>query len=63
MRNMLDCSYLFLKKYKEYTFIKNISHNACLFEICENVVLLSKGVSSIPTVKILADLHTIAEHY
>ena len=59
----LSVLYRFLKEHKEYIFNKNISHNACLFEICENVVLLSKGVSSIPPVKTLADPHTIAEHY
>ena len=44
--------YRFLKAHKQYTFNKNIPQNACLCEICENVVLLSKGVSSIAPVKI-----------
>ena len=44
--------YRFFKEHKQYIFNKIIPHNACLCEICENAVLLSKGVSSIKPVKI-----------
>ena len=42
----------FLKAHKQYIFNKNIQRNACLYGICKNAVLLSKGVSSIALVKI-----------
>ena len=55
--------YRFLKEHKQYIFNKNVPHNACLCEICENTVLLSKGISSIASVQIPTDPHTIVEHY
>ena len=53
----------FLNEHKQYIYNKRIPHNTCLCEICENTVLLSKGIarvfsSNIPTVP-----HTITEHY
>ena len=53
----------FLKEHKQYIYNKNIPHSSCLCEICENTVLLLKGISCTATVKIPTDPHTIVEHY
>ena len=37
--------YDFLKKHKEYYFNKSILHGSCLYEICENCLLLAKGLN------------------
>ena len=37
--------YDFLNVHKEYCYNKDIPHGSCLCEICENCVLLSKGLS------------------
>ena len=55
--------YRFLKEHKQYIFNKNIPHNSSLCKICENAVLLAKGVSSIAPVNIPTDPHTIVEHH
>ena len=55
--------YRFLQEHKQHIFNKNVPHNACLCEICENTVLLSKGISRIASVQIPTDSHTIVEHY
>ena len=44
--------YRFLQAHKEYIFKKYIPYNACLRQICKNLALLAKGVSSIAPVKI-----------
>ena len=36
--------YRFLKMHKEYVFNKKINRNSCLCEICENVMLVAKGM-------------------
>ena len=38
--------YRFLKEYKQYIHNNHIPHNTCLYEICENAVLLAKGISN-----------------
>ena len=37
--------YDFLKTHKEYSYNKNIPHGSCLCDICENCVLLAKGLN------------------
>ena len=37
--------YDFLKAHKEYSYNKNIPHGSCLCDICENCVLLAKGLN------------------
>ena len=37
--------YDFFKVHKEYAYNKNIPHGSCLCEICENCVLLARGLS------------------
>ena len=34
----------FLNEHKQYIYNKRIPHNACMCEICESTVLLSKGI-------------------
>ena len=53
----------FLNEHKQYIYNKCIPHNTCLCEICENTVLLSKGIASAFSSNIPTDPHTIAEHY
>ena len=36
----------FVKYHKEYCYNQNISHGSCLYEICENCVLLGKGLNT-----------------
>ena len=36
----------FVKYHKEYCYNQNISHGSCLCEICENCVLLGKGLNT-----------------
>ena len=36
--------YQYIKAHKEYIFNKNIPHNSCLCEVCENASLLRKGL-------------------
>ena len=38
--------YDFLKYHKEYCYNQNIPHGSCLCEICENCVLLAKGLNN-----------------
>ena len=38
--------YGFMKYHKEYCYNQNISHESCLCEICENCVLLTKGLNT-----------------
>ena len=38
--------YDFMKYHKEYCYNQNISHESCLREICENCVLLTKGLNT-----------------
>ena len=37
--------YDFLKTHKKYSYNKNIPHDSCLCDICENCVLLAKGLN------------------
>ena len=37
--------YGFFKYHKQYVYNKNIPQSSCLCEVCENVVLLSKGIN------------------
>ena len=53
----------FLNEHKQYIYNKRILHNTCLCEICENTVLLSKGIARAFSSNIPTDPHTIAEHY
>ena len=53
----------FLNEHKQYLYNKRIPHNTCLCEICENTVLLSKGIAPAFPSNIPTDPHTIAEHY
>ena len=55
----IDCS---MNTSNTYT-TKRIPHNTCLCEICENTVLLSKGIARAFPSNIPTDSHTIAEHY
>ena len=52
-----------LNEHKQYIYNKRIPHNICLCEICENTVLLSKGIARTFPSNIPTDPHTIAEHY
>ena len=52
-----------LNEHKQYIYKKRIPRNICLCEICENTVLLSKGIASVFSSKFPTDPHTIAEHY
>ena len=50
--------------HKEYIFNKKIPHYTCLCEVCENVVLMSKGMGhACKTKTIPTDPHTIVEYY
>ena len=53
----------FLNEHKQYIYNIRIPHNTCLCEICENTVLLSKGIAREFSSNIPTDPHTIAEHY
>ena len=53
----------FLNEQKQYIYNKRTPHSTCLCEICENTVLLSKGIARIFSFNIPTDPHTIAEHY
>ena len=55
----IDCSMNISNTYTT----KRIPHNTCLCEICENTVLLSKGIARAFPSNIPTDSHTIAEHY
>ena len=37
--------YHYLKSHKQYTFYRDIPHGSCLYEICENTVLMVEGIS------------------
>ena len=43
---MFSQLYNFLKYHKEYCYNQNIPHGSCLCEICENCVLLPKGLNN-----------------
>ena len=53
----------FLNENKQYIYNKRIPHNTYLCQICENTVLLSKGISRVFSSNIPTDPHTIADHY
>ena len=53
----------FINEHKQYIYNKRIPHNTCLCEICENTVLLSKGIARAFPSNIPTNPHTIAEHY
>ena len=36
--------YSYLKSHKQYVFNRDIPHSSCLCEICENAVLMAKGI-------------------
>ena len=38
--------YAFLKSREELLFSRDIPQSSCLWEICENILLLSKGIAS-----------------
>ena len=53
----------FLNEHKQYIYNKRIPHSTCFCEICENTVLLSKGIARAFPSNITTNPHTIAEHY
>ena len=54
--------YRFVKMHQECIFNKKIPHYTCLCEVCENVVLMSKGMGhACKTKTIPTDPHTIVE--
>ena len=55
--------YQFLNEHNQYIYSKRIPHNTYLCEICDNTVLLSKGIARVFSSNNPADPRTIAEHY
>ena len=54
--------YEFLKGHKELAWNDQIPQSSCLYELCENTVLLAKGINSSLRSKILAtNVHDLAE--
>ena len=53
----------FLNKHKQYIYNKRIRYNTYLCEICENTVLLSKGIARVFSSNIPTNPHIIEEHY
>ena len=56
--------YNFLKEHKEYKFNKNIPHESCACEVCENVRLLILSINrklKDPTKKLSLDINDIVE--
>lgn len=55
--------YDFLKAHKEYSYNKNIPHGSCLCEICENCVLLAKGLNKKLEEPLPTDPHDLVEKF
>ena len=56
--------YKFIKMHKEYVFHKNIPHYTCLCEVCENTVLLAKGLGhACKSQHVPSDPHSIVKFY
>ena len=58
--------YNFLKSHKQYIFNRDIPHSSCLCEICENSVLMAKGISKSLTNEmkdVSLNPHDIVEQY
>ena len=55
--------YEFLRSQTQYIFNKKIPQASCLCEICENVVLLSKGIHSSLQMELPSNAHSIAEKH
>jgi len=55
--------YEFLKGQKQYIFNHKIPQTSCLCEICENVVLLSKGINASVKLPLPSNTHSIVEEY
>ena len=55
--------YEFLRSQKQYIFNKKISQTSCLCEICENVVLLSKGIHDSLELQLTSNAYSIVEKY
>ena len=55
--------YEFLRSQKQYIFNKKIPQTSCLCEICENVVLLSKGIHNSLELELPSNAHSIVEKH
>ena len=55
--------YNFIKSHKQYVYNRDIPHATCLCEICENVVLLAKGLNKRVTPKLPVNPHDIVEKF
>ena len=55
--------YELLRSQKQYIFNKKIPQTSFLYEICENVVLLSKGIHSSLEFELPSNAHSIVEKY
>ena len=53
----------FLKAHKEYSYNKNIPHGSCLCEICENCILLAKGLSKMLEDPLPTNPHDLVEKF
>ena len=55
--------YAFLKSRKELVFNKAISQSSCLWEICENILLLSKGIASSAKIALANNAQLLIEDF
>ena len=55
--------YAFLKSRKELVFNKAISQSSCLWEICENILLLSKGIASSAKIALANNVQLLIEDF
>ena len=55
--------YKFIKARKQYIFNNKIPQYTCLCEVCENTVLLAKGLNQACKLSIPVDPHSIVEEY
>ena len=55
--------YDFLKYHMEYCYNQNIPHGSCLCEICENCVLLAKGLNTRLPCPLPANPHELIERF
>ena len=55
--------YDFIKKNKIYVFNKDIPHNSCLCETCENATLLGRGINLSCQKKVPTNAHKLVETY
>ena len=55
--------YAFLKSWKELLFNKAISQSSCLSEICENILLSSKGIASSAKIALANNVQSLIEDF